>query len=105
MGKLTSSVISPLTRTGKIPYARALLDVDIFKYSDAHTAKKDATGAAAPGGAKRPKLTLTAEQLAENRAELLKVEKGLDPALAERIASSSRTKMAELLTSSDWLKR
>ena len=104
-GAPTSPVISAFAKTGIFPYSRALLDADIFKYSDAYKAEKDAAGAAAPGGAKRPKLTLTVEQLAEYRAELLKVEKGLDPALAARIASSSRTKMAELLTSADWLKR
>ena len=75
-----------LRQDGHFPYSRALLDADIFKLSDAYKSEKNATGAAAPGGAKRPKLTLTAEQLAEYRAEHLEVEKGLDPALAARIA-------------------
>lgn len=49
--------------------ARAL-DANIFKLSVAYEAAKDATGAAAPSGAKWSKPTLTAEQLAAYRAAL-----------------------------------
>lgn len=38
--------------------------------SGACKAEKDATGVPAPGGAKRPRLTLTPEKLSEYRAEL-----------------------------------
>jgi len=104
-GKPSSPVLSAFAKTGIYPLSRAIMETDIFTVSDFYKSENDAAGVAADPSAVRPKLTITAEQLAALREEIKKVDKSLDASLKDRIARAPRTKMSELLTSSEWLSK
>lgn len=104
-GLPTSPVISGFKKTGISPFSRHLLDADIFTASDHYKAESEASGKAAVPTPKRPRLTLTDDERAALSAQVLKSDKSLPADLASRVTASSRTRMAELLTSNEWLER
>jgi len=104
-GLPSSPVISAFKKTGIWPYSRGILDTDIFSASDHYKTESDKAGKAGAPTPARPKLTLDDSALASVREQVLKVDKSLPPDLAARVKASSRTRMAELLTSDEWLEK